>query len=220
MLRRLEVILKLSERCNIACKYCYYFEDEERSALQRPSRLTPAAADQFVVRVDEAIGSQLCEELRIVFHGGEPLMYGKERFRVLCSALRAIREPERVALCMQTNAMLIDDEWIDIFEEFDIAVGVSIDGPKEIHDKERIDKRGRGTYHQVVAGIRRLIAAAAVSRISRPGALVVMQKGTDGRRIYDHLTGELGIRLLDFLLPDDTWDSAAGTEWVGPYLCS
>ncbi|WP_333907319.1 radical SAM protein [Delftia acidovorans] len=217
MSRRLELILKLTERCNIACTYCYYFENEQKSALTRPPYLTDEVARQFVHRVHETIREGHHQNVRIIMHGGEPMMYGKARFAALCTDLQ--REfLDSVQLCMQTNAMLVDDEWVSIFERHKVAVGVSIDGPPSVHDANRVDKKGRATSNRVEAGIRRLVQAATEGRISPPGALIVVQPDTSPTDILRYVTTELSITQMDFLLPDATWDSGRDTAWLGPYL--
>jgi uncharacterized protein len=217
MAERLEIILKLTERCNIACTYCYYFENEDQSAFGRPARLTDEAAQAFVERVHEALESGHYRHIRIIFHGGEPMMYGKARFRELCEKL-TLQHASRLELCMQTNATLIDEEWIRLFEEFNVRVGVSVDGPAHIHDRHRIDKKGKPTHHSVVKGVRMLVDAANAGRMLMPGVLIVMQEGTDPAEILSFLTAELELTQMDFLLPDATLESRMDTSWVGHYL--
>jgi uncharacterized protein len=217
MSRRLELILKLTERCNIACTYCYYFENDDKSALTRPPYLTDEAARQFVNRVHETIQEGHHQAVRVIMHGGEPMMYGKARFAALCTDLQK-KFSDSVQICIQTNAMLVDEEWVSIFERHKVAVGVSIDGPPSVHDANRVDKKGRATSSRVEAGIRRLVQAAAEDRITPPGALIVMQPGTSSADILHYVTTELSITQMDFLLPDATWDSGCATGWLGPYL--
>jgi uncharacterized protein len=219
MAERLEVILKLTERCNIACSYCYYFENEDKSAYGRPARLTDEAAEAFVGRVHEALSANHYRSIRIIFHGGEPMMYGKARFRKLCGDLMR-NYSNRIELCMQTNAILVDMDWVDLFDEFNIRVGVSIDGPAHVHDRHRVDKKGKPTHHSVVTGIKLLVDAAKDDRMLMPGALIVMQEGTNPGEILKFLTEELELTQMDFLLPDATLDSSPKTSWVADYLLS
>lgn len=220
MLKRLEVILKLTERCNIACTYCYYFENDEKSAFSRPSRLTDDAATKVAERIREAFDNQFCESVRIIFHGGEPLLIGKERFERLCRRLLKSGPAGKITLCMQTNAMLIDEEWINLFTEFNVSVGVSIDGPKEIHDRFRLDKAGRPTFDKTARGIHKLVISANQGFISPPGALVVIQPDSDPNAIFRLIVDEFGITNMDFLIPDGTWDITKPAGDIGEYLCT
>jgi uncharacterized protein len=220
MVRRLEIILKITERCNIACSYCYYFENETKSALSRPSRLTDNAFSALVGRVKEALHDKMCDSIRIIFHGGEPLLIGKIKFREICRTLVNSVPPEAIEFCIQTNAMLIDDEWVAIFQEFNVSVGVSIDGPAAIHDYNRRDKNGNPTHAKVVKGIQKLVTASRDGQLSYPGALIVIQPYVSPSEIYWFIVNELGIKTMDFLLPDSTWDTPNNNEKeIGSYLC-
>jgi len=187
--------------------------------LSRPARLIPKAAQLLCYRINEAIQSGFCESVRVIFHGGEPLLFGKDRFAELCQALLACAPDGKVELCAQSNATLIDDEWIILFEKFAVNVGVSIDGPEEIHNRHRLDHSGRATFKETVMGIRKLVTAGGLGRISRPAALIVAQSNTDPRDIYKFVVEDLGITRMDFLLPDGTHDQSAPVMEVGPYLC-
>lgn len=220
MSRRLELIVKLTERCNIACSYCYYFENEARSALTRPARLLSGAATALADRVHESFDTHLCDRVRVIFHGGEPLLFGKKQFEAFCALLREkTGDSDRLEMCIQTNAMLVDEEWIALFERFEISVGVSIDGPSHVHDAHRVDKRGRPTHARTLEGVRRLQNAADRGRLRPVGALIVLQTAVDPISVYNHVVRELGISELDFLLPDFTCDHQALAPDVGDYLC-
>src|SRR5438093_658406 len=119
-MRRLELILKLTERCNIACSYCYYFENAERSALDRPPLLNSEVLAWVTYRIKEALDSSAFDNVRVVFHGGEPMLIGKRRFAEVCKALDVLTD-DGVSLCIQTNAMFVDQEWIDLFSHYRVA---------------------------------------------------------------------------------------------------
>ncbi|MBP2471860.1 uncharacterized protein JOF53_000732 [Crossiella equi] len=138
----LTVILKLAgAACNINCYYCY----EKRKPYPNENWLSPETLGAFL----DAAGER---PLRIVLHGGEPLLIGPRRMRPLLERLKAY--PGVVELTMQTNAMLLTDTWIDLFDEFfpDIDIGVSVDGPREAN-AHRVDYRDRPTFNQVLRGI-------------------------------------------------------------------
>ena len=116
--------------------------------------------------------------------------------------------------------MLVDEEWIDIFEQYRFSVGVSIDGPEGYNDKFRKDHQGRGTYQRVVKGIRLLQAASAKGRIRLPGMLVVIDPHNNGKEIFDHLVNVMGAKYINFLLPMTSHDmQKCGTdEAMSSYL--
>lgn len=204
----LQVVLKVAERCNIACKYCYFFFGGDDSYKDNPAYISEASAEDVCRLVREAIDEFSVGLVRIIIHGGEPLMLKKARMQMLLDGLQLASSGAELQLTVQTNAMLIDDEWIDLFEHYNVYVGVSLDGPKEVNDLNRIDKRHRGTYERTLAGISKLFAAHKSGRLARPGLLcVVNPEVASADTLYDHFVVELGFRNIDFLLPDENHDT-------------
>lgn len=213
MARDVQVVLKVAERCNINCSYCYYFNGGNDEPYHRPPYVSDTVVDGIVRFVRESASQLQLGRLRVVLHGGEPLMLKKSRFRSVCNTLSQLKElrPE-AGIVMTTNGMLIDEEWIDIFEEFGIGVCVSLDGPREYHDLERVDFRGRGTYDRVIHGVELLKAAAAEDRIVEPSVLAVINPRFKGAVVYDHLIRRLGFNVADFRVPMTIHDSNPAPE--------
>jgi uncharacterized protein len=204
--RRLEIILKVSEACNIACDYCYYFFSGDNRSLLRPALVTAETLDGLVNFLNSSYSEGHFSDVQIDFHGGEPLLMGAKRFRALCELLRGgLIAPHK--FCITTNAMLIDNDWIEIFSEFAIGVCVSLDGPEEVHDRRRRDHKQRGTYQRVILGIDKLILAGKEQKITAPSALCVVDPTAEGSKVYEHIVHVVGIKTLDFLMPDVTHDT-------------
>ena len=221
--RQIEAVIKIAERCNINCSYCYMFNRGNEEYLEHPIYIS----DEIILSSAKflALGAQEAKVdiVKIIFHGGEPLMFKKSKFDSMCSVLeREISPYAKVSFSMQTNAMLVDDEWIDIFSRYKIGIGISIDGPKEYNDIERIDHRGRGTYDRVVKGIRKLQAAAYDGKINYPGVICVINPEHDSAKIYRHLIDELGFLKTSFLIPMDSHEivSINSKSKFGEYLCN
>lgn len=207
-IRYLEVILKTVERCNINCTYCYFFNGIDKSFLKHPAYIkldTIKNVAKFLKKSCIQLGVKI---LQIDFHGGEPLMQKKEQFDEMCSIFTSeLSEVIELTLAVQTNAMLINDEWIELFRKYGVKVGISIDGPKEYNDKYRIDHKGKGTYDKVVSGINRLKQAVNDGKVGDFGALCVINPEFSGGKIYRHMVDDLKLKRLDFLLPDFTHDN-------------
>ena len=158
---------------------------------------------------DRLLGARL---VQIDLHGGEPLLMKKHRFRELCSTLHStISEVATVKIGVQTNAMLVDEDWISIFEEFRIGVGVSIDGDRETHDRYRLDHNGRGTYDRTVRGLRLLQEARrSRQRLPEVAVLAVADFASDPVATFRHLVDDLEFRFIHLLLPDYDRDDVAG----------
>lgn len=221
----LQVIFKTVERCNINCSYCYYFNGGDRSYRERPARITEEIVSSVAEFLREGVLDLGIPSMQIVFHGGEPLMQGKRRFDRMCGILRTSLSatPATVTFAIQTNGTLLDDEWCDILHTHGVAVGVSLDGTREINDRFRIDHRARSTYDATVRGITALIKHGERRGSDLGlGCLTVIDPRNDYAGIYRHLSRDIGFRRMGFLLPDCSHDSfhTLGTtpERVGEVL--
>lgn len=202
-----DLIVKVAERCNLKCGYCYMYEHEDRSWLTRPKRMSFEVLDRLLERVNEYCDRRPGHRMRLTFHGGEPTLIGAPRMAEMARRVRASLGDRLGGLTMQTNGTLLDDDWIAVLREHRIHVGVSIDGPAEIHDRARPRHSGAGSHADTVRGVR-LLRDAGLD----PGLLCVVNPGLDGLTVYEHLRS-LGTRRIFFLLPDITHDNKA--RWYG-----
>jgi uncharacterized protein len=218
---RLEVILKVAERCNINCSYCYFFNGSDKSFRTHPPAILLETARATAAFLREGSHSLGLKAIRIDFHGGEPLLIGKRRFADVCKIFVENLPPAvNLTLSVQTNATLVDSEWIDIFQRYHVRVGVSLDGPPEYNDRDRVDFRGKGTHSSTVRGLRLLQDAAEQGRINRVGVLCVINPRHSARRIYRYFVDDLKIKYMDFLLPDSTYETFDGQpKAYGAFLC-
>jgi uncharacterized protein len=136
-------------------------------------------------------------EVTVAWQGGEPTMMGLPFFQRSMELADALRRPgQRVLHTIQTNATLLDDEWAAFLAEHGFLVGVSIDGPRELHDTYRVDKGGRGTFDRVMAGL-----AALRRRGVEWNALTTVQKANQdrGREVYRFLRDDCGAVFMQFI---------------------
>lgn len=138
--------------CNMRCKYCYYLD---KAALYDYSQ--PQMDERLLERYIRAnIEGNNSPVIAFAWHGGEPLLAGKEFFRKAVVLQQKYAEGKTVENSIQTNGLLVDDEWCQIFRDNNFLVGVSIDGPEHIHDAHRLDAGGNPTFARVMKGIERL----------------------------------------------------------------
>lgn len=133
--------------CNIDCGYCYLADRTERT------RMTPSTVEAVVRFLNTIVLTN--QPLAVVWHAGEPLVAPIEFYE---RAFECFRSGSKTPVDhhFQTNAMLLNDDWCRLIKRFCVRVGVSIDGPKDIHDAFRVDRAGRGTFDRVMGGIGKL----------------------------------------------------------------
>ncbi len=136
--------------CNLDCRYCYYLEKDSLFAESGPARMGEDLLETYIVQHLEAAGGG---EVRFSWHGGEPTLLGVEYFRTIVALQRKHAPPGTpVFNALVTNGTLLDEEWCAFLAGEGWAVGLSLDGPADLHDAYRVGKGGRPTHHLVMRG--------------------------------------------------------------------
>ncbi len=139
--------------CNLACAYCYYLAKEDLYP-NGAFRMTDATLERYV---RQYLDSQPAGEVTFAWQGGEPTLMDLAFFERAFELQRTyVRRDQRVVNTLQTNATKLDDAWCRLLRQHDVLVGVSLDGPRDLHDAYRVDKAGAGSFERVMAGIDRL----------------------------------------------------------------
>lgn len=220
--KAIEAVVKVTERCNINCSYCYVFNKGDESYATHPPYMPQNVVEGLARFLAEGAQATRAEVVIVDFHGGEPLMMKRRRFDTMCETLRAaISSHVQLQFVIQTNAMLVDDEWIGIFDKHQIQVGVSIDGPPAVNDRHRVDHEGRGSSERVLIGLSKLQQARDEGLIPGLGILAVADADLDGAEIYQYIVHELEMSALDLLLPIDSHDDfdARKIDGFTRFLC-
>jgi uncharacterized protein len=136
--------------CNLDCKYCFYLEKE---VLYPDVSKWAMREDVLESYIRQYIEAQAGSEVHFAWQGGEPTLLGVEYFRRAVELQKKFANGKTITNAFQTNGVLLNDEWADLFHENSFLVGVSIDGPRELHDTYRVDKGGRPTFDRVLRGI-------------------------------------------------------------------
>ena len=166
MEENLILILKTVERCNLNCKYCYFFNGGDESYKKHPPFISKSTIGDLIQFLKQGVEDLLLKHILVVFHGGEPLLQPIKQFEEIClMLLKELSPVVQLSFKVQTNATLISDEWIDIFSKYNVSVGISIDGPKEYNDVDRVDHKNRGSYDSVRQGIELLQQAVLSKKI-------------------------------------------------------
>ena len=139
--------------CNIDCTYCYFLSKEALYPNEK-SRMSEATPEAYIRQLLE---SHRAPQVDVAWQGGEPTLMQLEFFKRAVELVERYRRPEQVVQhSFQTNGILLDDDWCAFFKERNFLVGLSVDGPREIHDTYRVDRRGQGTFDRVMQGLRAL----------------------------------------------------------------
>lgn len=198
-------ILKVASRCNLNCNYCYVYNMGDESYRSQPYRMSPDVVTTLLSRVAAHCSEQEIHGVTFIFHGGEPLLAGKDFFRAFAAEAAAILGDEITpTYALQTNGTQVTTEWLDLFHELDIHFGISLDGPASINDLNRVTHAGVGSYLRVRQAIDAALADHRLDNLFG-GVLTVINLAADPLSIYSHYR-KIGLRRCDFLLPDGTHD--------------
>ena len=140
----------VSTDCNLDCQYCYYRESLEGTRVRR--RIAPELLDTFFAQYMEYVAD--ARVASVSWQGGEPTLAGLQFFeQVVALEAHYARPGTTISNALQTNGVLLNDGWGQFLKTFNFLVGISLDGPQEIHDRRRTYKNGRGSFDHVMRGI-------------------------------------------------------------------
>lgn len=200
------VLLKVASKCNINCTYCYVYNMGDDGWRDMPNLMTRSTVSGVAKALGELVGDQ-SRPFATVLHGGEPLMLGPRRLQQLLEVLRKVL-PDSHKICMQSNGMLLTREIADICAASGVSISISLDGPQDVNDRFRKDKRGDGTHARVATGIRVLLDHPASESLFA-GILSVIDPTSDPVSVYCYLKS-LQAPSIDFLYRD-------GNHSIMPY---
>lgn len=180
--------------CNLDCDYCFFLSKE----LLNPNgnfRMTPELLEVYLRQLLN--GHQDRDEVVVAFQGGEPTMMGLDFFRRVIELERGLARPgQRILNTLQTNGTLLTDAWGDFLAEHSFLVGISIDGPRQMHDSYRVDKAGRATFDRVMRGLSVLRGHGVDFNVL---TTVNAANQDHGCEVYTFLRDECGARFLQFI---------------------
>jgi uncharacterized protein len=180
--------------CNLDCEYCFFLSKEMLYPGSR-FRMAEDLQESYIRQLIE--GHAQAPEVSVAWQGGEPTMMGLDFFRRSVELERKYAQPgQHVLNTLQTNGTLLNDRWGAFLKENEFLVGISIDGPPDIHDAYRVDKRGQPTFDRVVRGLEVLKHHGVDWNVL---TTVHAINGDHGRRVYTFLRDELGATFIQFI---------------------
>lgn len=181
-------------QCNIACSYCFYLHKAELLGQPKQPRMDEAVLAEHVRQYIEA---QTGPEVVFTWQGGEPTLMGLDFFKQVVALQRQHARPgQRVLNDLQTNGLLLDEDWFRFLKAHDFLVGISIDGPAGLHDQLRQARNGKPTFLHVMRAIEGLRAHGIPFN-----ALCVVNRinAKEPLRVYRFLRDEIRPRMIQFL---------------------
>jgi uncharacterized protein len=152
-----EFVLKVHQRCNLACDYCYVYTMADQTWRTRPATMSTDVWRATAHRIAEHARKHALAEVRVILHGGEPLLAGRERLVALIADMRAeLSTACQVRIAVQTNALMLEEPMLDALLANSVEIGVSLDGTPEGNDRHRRRPDGRGTHAAVDRALARL----------------------------------------------------------------
>lgn len=198
-----EFVLKVHQRCNLACDYCYVYTMADQSWRDRPRTMRRDIWRAAARRIAEHATAHDLPHVRVVLHGGEPLLLGHRQLAALLTDLRAgMPAGTRLSIGIQTNGVLLNDRTLGLLHEHQVSVGVSLDGDQGAHDRHRLRADGTGSFTQVAAALDLLRQPAHRTRYA--GLLSTVDLRTDPVGCYESLLA-FAPPAIDFLLPHANW---------------
>ena len=212
------LILQMTSFCNLDCNYCY---------LPNRSDKTRMSPEVLGVALGKLSGETVfAPEVLVNWHAGEPLTVGASYFEQMIGVFDQFPVGARFTHSVQTNATLIDEHYVDVFQKYNVAVGVSIDGPEDLNDKRRVGRNGKGSFRDTMNGVQYLrnagmpfstISVISSESISRIEEILHFLRDTGAATIafnMEEIEGINGASTLSEITYEDAvnfWERLIGT---------
>lgn len=200
-----QLVLKVHSRCDLACRHCYIYEHADQSWSSRPRVISEETISWTALRLSEHAKDHQLASVQVILHGGEPLLAGPARLRLICEELRTtLRGVCDLDLRIHTNGVQLNERHLDLFAAYDVRVGISLDGDRAANDRHRLFANGRSSHDKVL----RAVGLLNQDRYRHlfAGILCTVDVRNDPIAAYDALAALQPPR-IDFLLPHATWDT-------------
>lgn len=213
----LQFVLEIASQCNLNCGYCYVYHHGDETWRDRPRLMSEEVFEATLARIRRYCELSGQKAVQLTFDGGEPTLIGAATFERYCRRIqRALADIAQVRIRLQTNGVSFDEQWVEVCGKYAVEVGISIDGPPEVHDAHRVDHTGDGSHGSVVRAFRLLRRGGISVQI-----IAVIPLGRDGIRVHRYFVDDLGAKRIDYHFPDHARDTIESVHAAyGPTPCA
>jgi uncharacterized protein len=207
------IIKPIGAVCNLNCSYCYYLDKKSLYPGIKSFRMTEEVLKNFIQQYIESQPESV-KELHFSWQGGEPTLLGINFFRQAVKFQKQFcRNGMRITNAFQTNGTLLDENWGKFFHDENFLIGISIDGPEDIHNFYRCDPKGKGSFKDVMRGLNVLIKEKVEFN-----TLTVVNNQNENlpKKIYDFLKNSGAIFFQFIPIVERNSDDSISNESVGP----
>ncbi len=199
------IIKPSGSQCNLACDYCYYL----KKTRLYPNSSFKMSDETLEMLIRSYLGSQSENEVTFIWQGGEPTLMGIPFFKKAIALQNKFKRPgQEVRNALQTNGILLNNDWGKLLSDEHFLVGISLDGPQQYHDVYRKSKTGEGSYTKTLAGLEILKKYDVETNIL---ACVSASNVNDPLIVYRHFRDEIGLRFFQFI-PIVEHDNKSGNQ--------
>lgn len=202
-------VIKVAELCNLNCSYCYMYNMGDKTYLNRPKFISFEIIDELAKKLLSHSKKYNLQQIMIAFHGGEPLLWGVENLIKAKNIISKYFEDEKiynhVIFTMQTNGVQLDKTIVKKLVDNEIYIGISHDGVKSVHDKYRVDHKGRGSFDKIIDKIKIVKEIQGTA-----GILTVVNLENNPTDYYNFLL-ELDIDSINVILLDANYEKLPAT---------
>lgn len=203
----LTTVIKISERCNLSCDYCYYYQGNAKRWQDYPAYLSQEVADSIAGFLIRSAAQLQLKTLHLSLHGGEPMLAATAPINhLLAKVTKALNHQLDLRISLQTNATKLTTRWLELCRKYQVQLGVSIDGADANSNSRRISGNGTGAFPLIERGLQRLSDYNKITKNPAPHVLCVLASDIDAADFFNFCT-KYQIAVVDFLLPDYTHDT-------------
>ncbi|MFV8334708.1 radical SAM protein [Flavobacterium sp. RSP29] len=198
-MRTTNLVVKIASRCNLNCTYCYMYNMGDDSYKLQPKFMSKDIVEAMLLKIKNHCLENKLERFLIIFHGGEPLLIGKNFYVDFVESVKKIIPKNiKIDYSMQSNGILLDNEWCKLLKSLNIQIGISLDGTPSSNNLNRVYHNGKGSYDEIINGFN---IVKSIYGKTYSNCLCVIDTNEVPLDVYKHFKN-LDVHSVSFLFQD------------------